>query len=84
MIWQLNDPGLDNYDYFQDAKIHMLNIDSWLLEDRMLEDTFMVLLDLKDVSFKYLTKLRLSVVKTLCAMQVKYFNNIFSHFNINK
>ncbi|KAJ0175102.1 hypothetical protein K1T71_009243 [Dendrolimus kikuchii] len=39
-IWQLNDPGLEVYDYILDAKVFILGADTWLLQNDFLEDQF--------------------------------------------
>ncbi|XP_026326021.1 alpha-tocopherol transfer protein-like [Hyposmocoma kahamanoa] len=68
-IWQLNDPGLDNYDYLQDAKIFILSTDAWLLEDNTLEEADIVLMDIKDISLKFLTKFNMSVARRISKYQ---------------
>ncbi|KAG6441575.1 alpha-tocopherol transfer protein-like [Manduca sexta] len=68
-IWQLNDPGLDRYDYVQDAKLFMLASDSWLISNDFLEEGDLVIMDVKDVSLKFLTKFNLSVAKKLSKYQ---------------
>ncbi|XP_053611368.1 alpha-tocopherol transfer protein-like isoform X2 [Plodia interpunctella] len=69
-IWQLNDPGLDNYDYAQDAKLFLLSTDAWLLEnDDFLEESDIVLMDVKDISLKFLTKFNMSIAKKMTRYQ---------------
>ncbi|XP_013183792.2 alpha-tocopherol transfer protein-like [Amyelois transitella] len=69
-IWQLNDPGLDNYDYAQDAKVFLLSTDAWLLADEgQLEDSDIVVMDVKDISLKFLTKFNMSIAKKLSKYQ---------------
>ncbi|XP_026321246.1 alpha-tocopherol transfer protein-like isoform X1 [Hyposmocoma kahamanoa] len=68
-IWQLNDPGLDNYDYLQDAKIFILTTDAWLLEDSTLQEADIILMDAKDISLKMLTKFNMSVGRRISRYQ---------------
>lgn len=68
-IWQLNDPGLEKYDYFGDAKLFMLATDSWLLADHRLEDSDIVIMDVKDITLKFITKFNLSIARKLSKYQ---------------
>ncbi|KAG7300224.1 hypothetical protein JYU34_015787 [Plutella xylostella] len=68
-IWQLNDPGLERYDYVQDARLFFLSTDAWLLNETHLEDADVVLMDVKDISLKFLAKFNVSVARKLSKYQ---------------
>lgn len=68
-IWQLNDPGLEVYDYLEDAKLFFLSTDSWLLNNEDLEEEDIAVLDVKDISIKFLTKFNVSIAKKLSKYQ---------------
>uniref|UniRef100_A0A1E1WLG4 CRAL-TRIO domain-containing protein n=1 Tax=Pectinophora gossypiella TaxID=13191 RepID=A0A1E1WLG4_PECGO len=68
-IWQLNDPGLDHYDYVQDAKMFFLSTDAWLLDDVTFAEADVVMMDVKDLSLKFLAKFNVSVAKRLSKYQ---------------
>ncbi|CAF4826565.1 unnamed protein product [Pieris macdunnoughi] len=68
-IWQLNDPGLDNYDYIQDARYFMLSTDAYFMSNTFLPEVDIVILDAKDLNLKMLTKLNLSVARKLSKYQ---------------
>ncbi|KAJ2949510.1 hypothetical protein O0L34_g15432 [Tuta absoluta] len=68
-IWQLNDPGLDNYDYLQDAKVFFLSTDAWLLNNEEFSEADVVLMDVKDISLKFITKFNVSVAKKMSKYQ---------------
>ncbi|CAG9790934.1 unnamed protein product [Diatraea saccharalis] len=67
--WQLNDPGLEVFDYIQDVRLFFLTMDSWLLNEEHLEDADLVMLDVKDISLKFLTKFNVSVAKKMSKYQ---------------
>ncbi|CAH2982135.1 unnamed protein product [Chilo suppressalis] len=48
-IWKLDDPGMLNFDSFQDAKMFFIITDMWLLFDDVLEDEDIILTDTKDI-----------------------------------
>ncbi|KAI8434331.1 hypothetical protein MSG28_012403 [Choristoneura fumiferana] len=64
-LWQLNDPGLEKFDYLQDARLFFLTSDAWLLEADHLADCDIVVLDTKDITLRILTKLNISVARKL-------------------
>lgn len=68
-VWQLNDPGLDNYDYLQDARLFFLTTDAWLLNDDHFEEEDIAVLDVKDISLKFLTKFNVSIARKLAKYQ---------------
>ncbi|XP_028158175.1 alpha-tocopherol transfer protein-like isoform X2 [Ostrinia furnacalis] len=68
-VWQLNDPGLENFDYLQDARLFFLTTDAWLLNEEALEEEDIVIMDVKDISLKILTKFNLSIARTLSKYQ---------------
>lgn len=68
-IWQLNDPGLDNYDYLTDAKVFVLASDVWLLHNDFLEEGDVIIMDIKDISLKFLTKFNVSIAKKITKYQ---------------
>lgn len=68
-LYQINDPGLDNYDYVLDAKLFFLSTDSRFLEADDLPDEDIVLMDVKDLTLKFLTKLNLSAARRLSKYQ---------------
>ncbi|XP_059061367.1 alpha-tocopherol transfer protein-like [Achroia grisella] len=68
-IWQLNDPGLSKYDYIQDVKMFFLTTDAWLLDEEHLEDSDVVIMDVKDITLRFLTKYNMSVARKLAKYQ---------------
>ncbi|XP_052752227.1 alpha-tocopherol transfer protein-like [Galleria mellonella] len=68
-IWQLNDPGLVQYDYIQDVKLFFLVTDAWLLDDEHLENSDIVIMDVKDITLKFLMKYNMSVARKLAKYQ---------------
>ncbi|XP_063830099.1 alpha-tocopherol transfer protein-like isoform X2 [Ostrinia nubilalis] len=68
-VWQLNDPGLENFDYLQDARLFFLTTDAWLLNEEALEEEDIVIMDVKDISLRILTKFNLSIARTLSKYQ---------------
>ncbi|CAH0674614.1 unnamed protein product [Chilo suppressalis] len=68
-IWQLNDPGLELFDYIQDVRLFFLSMDAWLLNEEHLEDADLVLLDVKDISLKFITKFNVSIARKLAKYQ---------------
>ncbi|CAK1542166.1 unnamed protein product [Leptosia nina] len=68
-FWQLNDPGLEFYDYLLDAKFFMLSTDSYFLAKKTLPKADIVVLDVKDLSLKFLTKFNISVARKLAKYQ---------------
>lgn len=81
-IWQLNDPGLLQYDYLMDARVFFMSTDSWLLDNDVLEEEDITILDVKDISLKFLTKFNVSVAKKMSRYQeVRTFSKLesFSH-----
>ncbi|GBP34439.1 Alpha-tocopherol transfer protein-like [Eumeta japonica] len=68
-LWQLNDPGLEKYDYLMDAKVFLLGADAWMLGDEHLEDGDIALMDVKDISLKFITKFNVSVARKLSKFQ---------------
>lgn len=68
-IWQLNDPGLEVFDYLDDAKLFFLSTDAWLLSNENLEEEDIAILDVKDISIKFLTKFNVSIAKKLSKYQ---------------
>ncbi|KAH9631852.1 hypothetical protein HF086_000930 [Spodoptera exigua] len=37
-LWQLNDPGLEQYDYIQDARMFIMTCDAWMLSNDQLAE----------------------------------------------
>ncbi|XP_037868801.1 retinol-binding protein pinta [Bombyx mori] len=68
-IWQIDDPGLQRYNATHEAKLSALATDCWLLVEQNLEESDIVLVDAKHMSFRILMKLNLSLSKA----QVKYY-----------
>ncbi|CAB3244669.1 unnamed protein product [Arctia plantaginis] len=68
-IWQLNDPGLDNYDYLQDARLFFMTVDAWILSNEHYEDADIVVMDVKDITLKFITKFNVSIAKKLSKFQ---------------
>ncbi|KAL4717361.1 hypothetical protein ACJJTC_017248 [Scirpophaga incertulas] len=70
-IWKLNDPGMKNFDCYQDAKMFFITTDMWLLFDEFYEDGDVVLMDTKDINsimFLY-TKFSLSLARKMLKFQ---------------
>ncbi|CAH0758099.1 unnamed protein product [Diatraea saccharalis] len=70
-IWKLDDPGLQNFDSFQDAKMFFITTDMWLLFDDILEDEDILLTDTKDIiSMKFFfTKFSFSIARKMMRYQ---------------
>ncbi|OWR47462.1 hypothetical protein KGM_215282 [Danaus plexippus plexippus] len=68
-LWQINDPGLDTYDYTLDAKLFFLTTDAFFMSDKHLYESDIVLMDVKDISLKFITKLNISVARKLAKYQ---------------
>ncbi|XP_047532288.1 alpha-tocopherol transfer protein-like [Vanessa atalanta] len=68
-IWQLNDPGLENYDYISDVKFFFLSTDSNFLVSDNLPEEDIVMMDVKDITLRFLTKINLSVARRLAKYQ---------------
>ncbi|CAH2049256.1 unnamed protein product, partial [Iphiclides podalirius] len=68
-LYQINDPGLDVYEYLLDVKLFYTSTDAWLLENDELEESDVVVLDVKDISLKFLTKYNVSVARKLAKYQ---------------
>ncbi|XP_075979374.1 alpha-tocopherol transfer protein-like [Anticarsia gemmatalis] len=68
-IWQLNDPGLENYDYLQDARLFFMITDAWWTNNCELADSDYVILDVKDITLKFITKFNVSIAKKLAKYQ---------------
>ncbi|KAL4717265.1 hypothetical protein ACJJTC_017152 [Scirpophaga incertulas] len=68
-VWQLNDPGLEQFDYIQDVRMFFMTTDAWLLTDDMLEDADIAIMDVKDISLKFITKFNVSVARKLSKYQ---------------
>ncbi|KOB64642.1 hypothetical protein OBRU01_23914 [Operophtera brumata] len=68
-IWQLNDPGMEAYDYLEDARLFFLSTDAWLLQNDNLQAEDIVILDVKDISLRFLTKFNVSIAKKLSKYQ---------------
>lgn len=85
-LYQINDPGLDVYDYLLDVKLFYASTDAWLLENDYLEESDVVIMDLKDISLKFLTKCNMSVARKLAKYQQvsKGFQliHLFQHSNL--
>ncbi|XP_026493159.2 alpha-tocopherol transfer protein-like [Vanessa tameamea] len=68
-VWQLNDPGLENYDYISDVKFFFLSTDSNFLVSDNLPEEDIVMMDVKDITLRLLTKINLSVARRLAKYQ---------------
>ncbi|CAG4943704.1 unnamed protein product [Parnassius apollo] len=68
-IYQINDPGLNIYEYMLDVKLFFLATDAWLLSNDELEESDIVIMDVKDISLKFLTKFNMSVAKKIAKYQ---------------
>nr|ATY51914.1 CTD40 [Heliconius melpomene] len=68
-LYQINDPGLDNYDYISDAKLFFLTTDCRFIEAVDLPEEDIVLMDVKDLTLKFLTKLNLSAARKMAKYQ---------------
>ncbi|XP_068622675.1 alpha-tocopherol transfer protein-like [Battus philenor] len=68
-VYQINDPGLEVYDYLLDVKLFYTSTDAWLLNNDYLEESDVVILDVKDISLKFLTKYNVSVARKLAKYQ---------------
>lgn len=68
-IWQLNDPGLEQYDYIQDARMFFMMFDAWMLNNVDYAEEDIVMMDVKDITLKFITKFNVSVAKKLSKYQ---------------
>ncbi|XP_072938076.1 alpha-tocopherol transfer protein-like [Epargyreus clarus] len=68
-IWQVNDPGLENYDYSKDAKLFYMVSDLWFMTNDQLCDADIVIMDVKDISLKFLTKFNVFIARKLSKYQ---------------
>ncbi|KAJ8718538.1 hypothetical protein PYW08_002775 [Mythimna loreyi] len=68
-FWQLNDPGLEQYDYVQDARMFFMSCDAWMLANNFLAAEDIVVMDVKDITLKFITKFNLSVARKLSKYQ---------------
>ncbi|PZC80487.1 hypothetical protein B5X24_HaOG214644 [Helicoverpa armigera] len=68
-FWQLNDPGLEQYDYLQDARMFFMTCDAWMLANDVLADADIVVMDAKDITLKFITKFNVSVARKLSKYQ---------------
>ncbi|CAK1580980.1 unnamed protein product [Parnassius mnemosyne] len=68
-VYQINDPGLNIYEYMLDVKLFFLSTDAWLLSNDELEESDIVIMDVKDISLKFLTKYSMSVAKKVAKYQ---------------
>ena len=84
-FWQLNDPGLEQYDYVQDARLFFMSCDAWLLENDFLAEEDIVIMDAKDITLKFITKFNISVARKLSKYQEVsgiFFSIIVSLFSV--
>lgn len=68
-FWQLNDPGLEHYDYVQDARLFFMSCDAWMLANDFLAEEDIVVMDVKDITLKFITKFNISVARKLSKYQ---------------
>lgn len=68
-FWQLNDPGLEQYDYIQDARMFFMTCDAWILSNDELAEEDIVVMDAKDISLKFISKFNMSVARKLSKYQ---------------
>ncbi|CAH2087456.1 unnamed protein product [Euphydryas editha] len=68
-FWQINDPGLEKYEYILDVKLFFLSTDAHFLDVDEISDEDIVVLDVKDITLKYLTKINLSIQRKLSKYQ---------------
>uniref|UniRef100_A0A2A4JN90 CRAL-TRIO domain-containing protein n=1 Tax=Heliothis virescens TaxID=7102 RepID=A0A2A4JN90_HELVI len=64
-FWQLNDPGLEHYDYLQDARMFFMTGDAFILSNDVLADADIVVMDAKDITLKFITKFNMSAARKL-------------------
>lgn len=75
-MYQINDPGLENYDYTLDAKLFFLTTDARFLDSDVYHDADLVLMDVKDLTLRFLTKMNVSVARRLSKYQEVRFRRI--------
>ncbi|XP_045450309.1 alpha-tocopherol transfer protein-like [Melitaea cinxia] len=68
-FWQINDPGLEQYEYLLDVKLFFLSTDAHFLDQEVLSDEDIVVMDVKDITLKFLTKINLSIQRRLSKYQ---------------
>ncbi|KAF9808562.1 hypothetical protein SFRURICE_002022, partial [Spodoptera frugiperda] len=73
-FWQLNDPGLEQYDYIQDARMFFMTCDAWILSNDELAEEDIVVMDAKDISLKFISKFNMSVARKLSKYQEIHFH----------
>lgn len=75
-FWQLNDPGLEQYDYIQDARMFFMTCDAWILSNDELAEEDIVVMDAKDISLKFISKFNMSVARKLSKYQEVRCNSL--------
>ncbi|XP_034833285.1 alpha-tocopherol transfer protein-like [Maniola hyperantus] len=68
-VYQINDPGLESYDYTLDTKLFFLSTDARFLDSDVLHEADIVLMDVRDVTLRFLTKMNISVARRLSKYQ---------------
>ncbi|CAH2267238.1 alpha-tocopherol transfer protein-like [Pararge aegeria] len=68
-VWQINDPGLESYDYTLDAKLFFLTTDARFLDSDVYHEADIVLMDVRDITLRFLTKMNVSVARRLAKYQ---------------
>ncbi|XP_026741183.1 alpha-tocopherol transfer protein-like [Trichoplusia ni] len=68
-FWQLNDPGLEQYDHLQDARMFIMLFDAWILNNTEFAEEDIVVLDTKDINLKFITKFNVSVARKIAKYQ---------------
>ncbi|XP_004929637.1 alpha-tocopherol transfer protein isoform X2 [Bombyx mori] len=67
-IWQVNDPGFDRFETLHDSRLFLLTADTWFLTDRLADDDI-VIVDVKDFNYKFITKYNSILGKTISKYQ---------------
>lgn len=82
-FWQLNDPGLEQYDHLQDARMFIMLFDAWILNNTEFAEEDIVVLDTKDINLKFITKFNVSVARKIAKYQeVNSYNFSLSKFRV--
>lgn len=70
-LWlcQLDDPGLSQYEHLLEAKVLLMSIDSWLLDNDDLEEEDILVYDFKDLSIKMLVKFNIFIARKVFKYQ---------------
>ncbi|XP_041980613.1 alpha-tocopherol transfer protein-like [Aricia agestis] len=71
LIWQMNDPGFDIYNYVSDCKLFTMMFDVYLLTETDVKDGVVAILDAKHINYKFMKTLNLFISKKILKYQLE-------------